>query len=159
MVLLAPDLKGGAVPATSRRRRQRFDSDHEFTPTGSGLTRHAWRSIRHGAGDAGSVISATLADADVQAQLSSGPVVVVAVATSADVEFAALRQLMTAVDGAGAPGVGRACRWPLQLVCSTTAASDTTSTLTAAANGQIEYSSYSAAIRSPFPDRELAIAA
>ena len=80
-----------------------------------------------------------------QAQLSSGPVVVVAgrgnLATSADVEFAALRQLMTAVDGATVlPALRRGnVVGALQAgLAPTTAASDTTSTLTAAANGQIE---------------------
>ena len=159
VVLLAPDLKE-ELPVLYLRLRDAVVNGStriiEFTPTGSGLTRHAWRSIRHGAGDAGSVISATLADADVQAQLSSGPVVVVAgrgnLATSADVEFAALRQLMTAVDGATVlPALRRGnVVGALQAgLAPTTAASDTTSTLTAAANGQIEVLVLLAAIRSP----------
>jgi len=170
VVLLAPDLKE-ELPVLYLRLRDAVVNGStriiEFTPTGSGLTRHAWRSIRHGAGDAGSAISATLADADVQAQLSSGPVVVVAgrgnLATSADVEFAALQQLMTAVDGATVlPALRRGnVVGALQAgLAPTTAASDTTSTLTAAANGQIEVLVLLGSDPlADFPDRELAIAA
>jgi len=170
VVLLAPDLKE-ELPVLYLRLRDAVVNGStriiEFTPTGSGLTRHAWRSIRHSASDAGSVISATLADADVQAQLSSGSVVVVAgrgnLATSADVEFAALQQLLTAVDGATVlPALRRGnVVGALQAgLAPTSAASDTTSTLTAAANGQIEVLVLLGSDPlADFPDRDLAVAA
>ena len=170
VVLLAPDLKE-ELPVLYLRLRDAVVNGStriiEFAPTGSGLTRHAWRSIRHGAGDAGSAISATLVDADVQAQLSSGPVVVVAgrvnLATSADVEFAALQQLMTAVDGATVlPALRRGnVVGALQAgLAPTSAASDTTSTLTAAANGQIEVLVLLGSDPlADFPDWDLAVAA
>ncbi len=170
VVLLAPDLKE-ELPVLYLRLRDAVVNGStriiEFTATGSGLTRHAWRSIRHGAGDAGSVISATLEDADVQAQLSSGPVVVVAgrgnLATSADVEFAALQKLMTAVDGATVlPALRRGnVVGALQAgLGPTSEAFDTTSTLTAAANGQIEVLVLLGSDPlADFPDRDLATAA
>lgn len=170
VVLLAPDLKE-ELPVLYLRLRDAVVNGStriiEFTPTGSGLTRHAWRSIRHGACDVGSAISATLADAEVQAQLSSGPVVVVAgrgnLATSADVEFAALQQLMTAVDGATVlPALRRGnVVGALQAgLAPTSAASDATSTLTAASNGQIEVLVLLGSDPlADFPDRDLVVAA
>ena len=81
VVLMAPDLKE-ELPVLYLRLRDAVVNGStkiiEFTSTGSGLTRHAWRSVRHGAGDISTAVTETLADAEVQAQLSSGPVVVIA---------------------------------------------------------------------------------
>jgi len=169
VVLMAPDLKE-ELPVLYLRLRDAVVNGStkiiEFTSTGSGLTRHAWRSVRHGAGDISDVVTATLADPDVQSQLTSGPVVVIAgrsnLATSAEVEFAAVQQLVASVDGAtvlpalrrgnvvGALQAGLAPSSPQH---------DSTATLTAAAGGSIEVLVLLGSDPlADFPDRELAIA-
>ena len=81
VVLMAPDLKEELPVLHLRLRDAALRSGTriiEFTQSGSGLTRHAWRSIRHLPGTGASAVAEALADAEVAAQLASGPVVVVA---------------------------------------------------------------------------------
>ena len=170
VVLMAPDRKE-ELPVLYLRLRDAVTNGStkiiEFTSTGSGLTRHAWRSIRHGAGDMSSVISETLADADVQAQLSSGPVVVIAgrsnLAASSSVEFAAVQQLVSSIDGAAVLPALRRGNVVGALQSGLAPASDefdTSSTLAAAASGTIEVLVLLGSDPlADFPDRSLAIAA
>ena len=170
VVLMAPDLKE-ELPVLYLRLRDAVMNGStkiiEFTSTGSGLTRHAWRSVRHGAGGMSSVISETLADADVQAQLSSGSVVVIAgrsnLATSSAVEFAAIQQLVSSIEGASVlPALRRGnVVGALQAgLAPTSDEFDTASTLAAAASGAIEVLVLLGSDPlADFPDRELAIAA
>ena len=81
IVLIAPDLKEELPVLHLRLRDAALRSGAkiiEFTQTGSGLTRHAWRSIRHLPGAGAQIVSEALAEDTVAAQLASGPVVVVA---------------------------------------------------------------------------------
>ena len=81
IVLIAPDLKEELPVLHLRLRDAALRSGAkiiEFTQTGSGLTRHAWRSIRHLPGAGAQIFSEALAEDAVAAQLASGPVVVVA---------------------------------------------------------------------------------
>ena len=170
VVLMAPDLKE-ELPVLYLRLRDAVMNGStkiiEFTSTGSGLTRHAWRSIRHGAGDVSSAISETLADADVQAQLSSGSVVVIAgrsnLGTSSAVEFAAIQQLVSSIEGASVlPALRRGnVVGALQAgLAPTSDEFDTSSILTAAASGAIEVLVLLGSDPlADFPDRALAIAA
>ena len=170
VVLMAPDLKE-ELPVLYLRLRDAVMNGStkiiEFTSTGSGLTRHAWRSVRHGAGDMSSVISETLADADVQAQISSGSVVVIAgrsnLGTSSAVEFAAIQQLVSSIEGASVlPALRRGnVVGALQAgLAPTSDEFDTSSILTAAASGAIEVLVLLGSDPlADFPDRALAIAA
>ncbi|MGB1824377.1 MAG: NADH-quinone oxidoreductase subunit NuoG, partial [Ilumatobacteraceae bacterium] len=81
VVLMAPDLKEELPVLHLRLRDAALRSGTrviEFTQSGSGLTRQAWRSIRHLPGTGAAAVAEALADAEVAAQLASGPVVVVA---------------------------------------------------------------------------------
>ncbi|MGA0231095.1 MAG: NADH-quinone oxidoreductase subunit NuoG, partial [Ilumatobacteraceae bacterium] len=81
IVLIAPDLKEELPVLHLRLRDAALRSGAkiiEFNQTGSGLTRHAWRSIRHLPGAGAQIVSEALAEDAVAAQLASGPVVVVA---------------------------------------------------------------------------------
>ena len=81
IVLIAPDLKEELPVLHLRLRDAALRSGAkiiEFTQTGSGLTRHAWRSIRHLPGAGAQIVSEALAEDAVAAHLASGPVVVVA---------------------------------------------------------------------------------
>lgn len=170
VVLMAPDLKE-ELPVLYLRLRDAVMNGStkiiEFTATGSGLTRHAWRSIRHGAGDISAAVASTLADADVQAQLSSGPVVVIAgrsnLATSSAVEFASVQQLVSSIEGASVlPALRRGnVVGALQAgLAPTSDEFDTSSILTAAASGAIEVLVLLGSDPlADFPDRKLAIAA
>ncbi len=170
VVLMAPDLKE-ELPVLYLRLRDAVMNGStkiiEFTSTGSGLTRHAWRSVHHGAGDMSSVVSETLADADVQAQLSSGSVVVIAgrsnLATSSAVEFAAIQQVVSSIEGASVlPALRRGnVVGALQAgLAPTSDEFDTSSILTAAASGAIEVLVLLGSDPlADFPDRALAIAA
>jgi NADH-quinone oxidoreductase subunit G len=107
VILLGPDLKQ-ELPVLHLRLRDAAVSKRtriiEFTSTGSGLTAHAWRSIRHAPGTVADSVAATLADPDVAAQLAAGPVVVVAgradLAESPAFTMAALDRILSAVPAA-----------------------------------------------------------
>lgn len=81
VILIAPDLKEELPILHLRLRHAAVEGRTriiEFSSTGSGLTRHAWRSVTTPVGTTASTVSATLAEAEIAAQLASGPVVVVA---------------------------------------------------------------------------------
>jgi NADH-quinone oxidoreductase subunit G len=106
IVLLGPDLKE-ELPVLHLRLRhaaeQRKVRIIELAPASTGLTRHAWRSIRIEPG-AVDQLSSALADHEVADQLRAGPVVVVAgranLAESAAAAESALRTVLDACPGA-----------------------------------------------------------
>jgi NADH-quinone oxidoreductase subunit G len=81
VVLLAPDLKE-ELPVLYIRLRDAVQKKGvriiEVSPTETGITQLAWRSVRTEAGTTAAAVTALLSHADVVAQLASGPVVVVA---------------------------------------------------------------------------------
>ena len=82
----------------SEKRRTRLI---EFTPKTSGISRYAWKSVNYLPGNQSSVVSTTLSDSNVAAQLAKGPVVVVVgranLAESDELTMAALATVMSAV--------------------------------------------------------------
>jgi NADH-quinone oxidoreductase subunit G len=106
IVLLGPDLKE-ELPVLFLRLRhaaeQRKVRIIEIGPADTGLTRHAWRSIRVEAG-ASSALHAALAEDAVAQQLAAGPVVVVAgranLAESTAAAATALKTVLDACPGA-----------------------------------------------------------
>lgn len=100
IVLLAPDLKEELPVLHLRLRDAVLRSGAkiiEFTQTGSGLTRHAWRSIRHLPGAGAQTVAEALAEEAVATQLASGPVVVVAGRANLAESAAALSERVAAV--------------------------------------------------------------
>ena len=103
IILLGPDPKEELGVLYLRLRHsieKRTSKLIELTPTATGLTRKAWRSVRVEAGGA-AVAAAALDDPIVQDQLRSGPVVIVAgranVAESAVSAVSTLRAVYDAV--------------------------------------------------------------
>jgi NADH-quinone oxidoreductase subunit G len=81
VVLLAPDLKE-ELPVLYIRLRDAVQKKGvriiEVSPTETGISQLAWRSVRSEAGTTAAALKSLLSDADVAAQLASGPVVIVA---------------------------------------------------------------------------------
>jgi NADH-quinone oxidoreductase subunit G len=81
IVLLAPDLKE-ELPVLYLRIRDAAEKRRsrvlEIALKDSGLTKYAWRSLRHRAGEQSVAVTHALADPEIAAQLAKGPVVVVA---------------------------------------------------------------------------------
>ena len=81
VILLAPDIKE-ELPVLYLRLRDAVQKKRirliEISSHETGLTKYAWKSIRAESGTAAGAIPALLAQADIAAQLASGPVVVVA---------------------------------------------------------------------------------
>jgi NADH-quinone oxidoreductase subunit G len=81
VVLLAPDLKE-ELPVLYIRLRDAVQKKGvriiEVSPTETGISQLAWRSVRSEAGTTATALKSLLSDADVAAQLASGPVVIVA---------------------------------------------------------------------------------
>ena len=81
VVLLAPDLKE-ELPVLYIRLRDAVQKKGvriiEVSPTETGISQLAWRSVRSEAGTTATALKSLLSDADVAAHLASGPVVVVA---------------------------------------------------------------------------------
>ncbi|MFM9037064.1 MAG: NADH-quinone oxidoreductase subunit NuoG [Actinomycetota bacterium] len=104
VILLSPDLKEELpilylrLRDASEKRRTRLI---EFTPKTSGISRYAWKSVNYLPGNQSSVVSTTLSDSNVAAQLAKGPVVVVVgranLAESDELTMAALATVMSAV--------------------------------------------------------------
>jgi NADH-quinone oxidoreductase subunit G len=107
VVLLAPDLKE-ELPVLYLRIRDAAQKKNiriiEVSSHETGLTSYAWRSVRTEPGTSAAAMSTLLADAQVAAQLSSGPVTVIAgranLAESAAFTMAALDILMSAAPSA-----------------------------------------------------------
>ncbi|HEX4980966.1 MAG TPA: NADH-quinone oxidoreductase subunit NuoG, partial [Ilumatobacteraceae bacterium] len=107
IVLIGPDLKE-ELPVLYLRLRDAAEKRRsrilEISPTESGLTNVAWKSVRYEPGGAPRVISATLSEPEVTEQLGKGNVVVVAgrgdLAESQASAVASLAALLAAVPGA-----------------------------------------------------------
>jgi NADH-quinone oxidoreductase subunit G len=107
IVLLGPDLKE-ELPVLFLRLRDAADKKRskiiEFTSVESGLTKHAWRSVRYEPGTSNAAVSITLADPEVAEQLASGSVVIVVgrqnLAVPADATIAALQTLLEGIPDA-----------------------------------------------------------
>ena len=148
VVLVAPDLKEEMPILHLRLRHAAVEGNTriiEFSPTGSGLTKHAWRSIRTPVGAASATVAATLADPEVAAQLASGPVVIVAgrmnLAESADQVMASVQALTAAVPTATVlPALrrGNVVGALMAGLRPKTDGADARSILAAAAQGEIE---------------------
>ena len=117
----------------------------EFSSQKTGMTRYAWRSVRHAPGSAPGEIAKTLAEPDVAEQLESGDVVVVAgrsnLAVSESTALAAVRAVLDAVPGATVlPALRRGnVVGALQLgLAPRGTGNDALSTLRAAADGHLD---------------------
>jgi len=81
VILLAPDIKE-ELPVLYLRLRDAVQKKRirliEISSHETGLTKYAWKSIRAESGTAAVAVPSLLAQADIAAQLASGPVVVVA---------------------------------------------------------------------------------
>ncbi len=107
VILLGPDLKE-ELPVLYLRLKDAVDQRRtrliEFAAADSGLTRYAWRSVRHLPGEQATTVAEVLADETVAAQLARGPVVVVAgrsnLAEDGRHQLDALAALLAAVPGA-----------------------------------------------------------
>lgn len=81
VILLAPDLKE-ELPVLHLRLRDAAEKKRitiiEVSSHESGLTKHAWRSVRAESGTSAAALSALLAEPEVAAKLASGSVTVVA---------------------------------------------------------------------------------
>ena len=81
VVLLGPDLKEELpvlylrIRGAAEKRRIRI---LELSPTATGLTPYAWRSLRYRSGEQVAAVREALADAEISTQVGSGQVVVVA---------------------------------------------------------------------------------
>ena len=104
IVLIGPDLKE-ELPVLYLRLRDAAEKVRskivEFSAVDTGMSRYAWKSIRHQPGTQHDAVRTAIADADIAAQLSSGPVVVVVgrpnLAESSDATIAALQNVLNAV--------------------------------------------------------------
>ncbi|MCU1390271.1 MAG: nuoG, partial [Ilumatobacteraceae bacterium] len=107
VILLGPDLKE-ELPVLYLRLRDAADKKHtkilEFAPKASGLTKYAWKTVFYEPGVQADVVSATLLDPVVSAQVATGDVVIVVgranLAESSGPTVAALNALLAAVPAA-----------------------------------------------------------
>ncbi len=107
VILLGPDLKE-ELPVLQLRLRDAAEKKRsrliEFSPLESGLTRNAWKSVRHSPGQQADAVRTTLHEDDVATQLGRGDVVVVVgrgnLAESPAATLAALSIVFEAAPGA-----------------------------------------------------------
>jgi NADH-quinone oxidoreductase subunit G len=147
VILLAPDLKE-ELPVLHIRLRDAAEKKRiriiEVSATETGLTKNAWRSVRAESGTTSSVVQSLLADAQVAAQLSSGPVVVVAgrgnLAESAAHTLSAVDAVFNVVPSATVLPVLRRgnVRGALSVGLAPRGGSDAAAILEASANGRVE---------------------
>ena len=147
VILLAPDFKE-EMPVMYLRLRDAVQKKRiriiEISSHETGLTRHAWRSIRTEPGASASSIAALVADAEIAAQLASGPVTIVAgranLAESASVTMAAVDAAMAIAPSATVLPVLRRgnVRGALSLGLAPRNGVDTAAILEASANGRVE---------------------
>jgi NADH-quinone oxidoreductase subunit G len=151
IVLLSPDLKE-ELPVLYLRLRdaavKKRSKIIEFSAIDTGLSRYAWKSVRHEPGNQADAVAKAVADVDVAAQLARGGVVIVAgrpnLAESSDATVAALQAMLNAVPRAkvlpalrrgnvvGALSLGMAPTGPVG------DRGDAIDALTAAADGKID---------------------
>ena len=81
IILLSPDLKD-ELPVLFLRVRDAVEKKRskviEFSPTETGMTRYAWKSVQFRTGEQAAAVATTLADPEIAAQLAKGQVVVIA---------------------------------------------------------------------------------
>ena len=107
LVLLGPDLKE-ELPVLYLRLRDAAEKGRskilEFSAVDTGMSRYAWKSIRHEPGAQQEAVRTAIGDADIAAQLASGPVVIVVgrpnLAESSNATIAALQNVLKAVPAA-----------------------------------------------------------
>ena len=147
VILIAPDLKE-ELPVLHVRLRdavtKRGTRIIEIAHTDSGLTKHAWRSVKAEPGTEADAVRALLSSPDVAAQVASGDVTVVVgranLASSASHVMAALDAALSAAPGARVlPALRRGnVRGALSLGLAPRGGNDATAILEAAANGKVE---------------------
>ena len=148
VILVGPDLKE-ELPVLYLRLRDAVEKGRtkiiEFSSQTTGLTRHAWRSVRHSPGMGPAEIAKTLNDPVVADQIASGDVVIVAGrANLAASEATALAAVDVALDGIPAAKVLPALRrgnvvGALQLgLAPASAEHGALATLRAAADGRLD---------------------
>ncbi len=147
VILLAPDLKE-ELPVLHIRLRDAAEKKKiriiEVSARETGLTKHAWRSVRAESGTAVNAVQQLFADATVAAQLSSGPVVVVAgranLAEAAEHTMAAVDAVLAGAPSATVlPALRRGnVRGALSLGLAPQNGKDAAAILEASANGQVE---------------------
>jgi NADH-quinone oxidoreductase subunit G len=147
VVLLAPDLKE-ELPVLYIRLRDAVQKKGvriiEVSPTETGISQLAWRSVRTEAGTTTAAVTALLSDADVTAQLASGPVVVVAgrgnLAELAAHTMSAVDAVVTRTAGAAVLPVLRRgnVRGALTVGLAPQAGRDAAAILEAASNGHVD---------------------
>ena len=148
IVLLGPDLKE-ELPVLYLRLRDAAEKGRskivEFSAVDTGMSRYAWKNIRHEPGKQHDAVNAAVADAAIAEQLASGPVVIVAgrpnLAESSDATVAALQNLLNAVPTAKVlPALRRGnVVGALSLgMAPTSPGDDAIAALSAAADGKID---------------------
>jgi len=147
VILLAPDLKE-ELPVLYLRLRDAVQKKKiriiEVSSHETGLTKYAWKSVRAESGTTSTQLSVLLSQADVSAQLASGPVVVVAgrpnLAESASHTMDALTTVLSAAPSASVLPVLRRgnVRGALSLGLAPRNGNDAAAILEASANGQVD---------------------
>ena len=147
VILLAPDLKE-ELPVLYLRLRDAVQKKKirviEVSSHETGLTKYAWKSVRAESGTTSTQLSVLLAQADVAAQLASGPVVVVAgrpnLAESASHTMDALSSVLAVAPSASVLPVLRRgnVRGALSLGLAPRNGKDAATILEASANGQVD---------------------
>jgi NADH-quinone oxidoreductase subunit G len=147
VILLAPDIKE-ELPVLYLRLRDAVQKKRiriiEISSHETGLTKYAWKSIRAESGTAAAVIPALLAQADIAAQLASGPAVVVAgranLAESAAHTMDALSAVLSVAPSASVLPVLRRgnIRGALSLGLAPRNGNDAAAILEASANGNVD---------------------
>ena len=147
VILLAPDLKE-ELPVLYLRLRDAVQKKKiriiEVSSHETGLTKYAWKSVRAESGTTSTQLSVLLSQADVSAQLASGPVVVVAgrpnLAESASHTMDALTTVLSVAPSASVLPVLRRgnVRGALSLGLAPRNGNDAAAILEASANGQVD---------------------
>ncbi len=147
VILIAPDFKE-EMPVMYLRLRDAVQKKRiriiEISAHETGLTKHAWRSVRSEPGASASSIAALVADAEIAAQLASGPVTIVAgranLAESASLTMAAVDAAMKIAPSSTVLPVLRRgnVRGAMTLGLAPRNGLDTAAILEASANGRVE---------------------
>ena len=147
VILLAPDMKE-ELPVLHIRLRDAAEKKKiriiEISARETGLTKHAWRSVRAESGTSVTAVQQLLADSAIAAQLASGPVVVVAgranLAEDASHTMAAVDAVLAGVPNASVLPVLRRgnVRGALSLGLAPQSGKDAVAILEASARGQVE---------------------
>ena len=147
VILLAPDMKE-ELPVLHIRLRDAAEKKKiriiEISAHETGLTKHAWRSVRAESGAAVTTVQQLLADSAIAAQLASGPVVIVAgranLAEDAAHTMAAVDAVVAGVQNASVLPVLRRgnVRGALSLGLAPQGGKDAAAILEASANGHVE---------------------